>query len=270
MVRLVTLAATAAAMLCAGAALAADPASRSATLSAANARIDGMAATVEVIVEDRRDVQFTWSGSRRWVDAVQSRVDGDTAVLAAPSNMSGSGSTTVVANNVTVYATEGSSASVTIGGDRAVTSGGDTTPRRVELRLPRTGDLGLLGLTGGCRVGAVGGKMVLRLSAGQCTIAGLGKGGELGVSGSGDISVADARGDLDVAIDGNGVVRVNKAQLGQLRVRIAGSGDVSVDGRARSADLSIAGAANIRVAHVDEQPRRSLAGAGMIAVGNWP
>lgn len=269
MVRLVTLAAATAVALCAGGAMAGEGASRSTTLSAANARIDGVAGTVEVIVEDRRDVQLTWSGSKRWVDAVQPKVEGDTAVLAAPMMAGGGGSSTVVANNVSVYATEGSSASVTIGG-RGVETSGDNTPRRVELRLPRTGDLGIIGLTGGCRVGALGGKLVLRLQAGKCSIAGLAKGAELGVSGSGDLAVAEAKGDVDVAIDGNGIVRVDRAQLGALRVRISGTGDVTVDGRARTADLSIAGAATIRVARVDEQPRRSLAGAGMIAVGNWP
>lgn len=269
MVRLVTLAAATAVVLCTGGAAAGESASRSTTLSAGNARIDGVSGTVEVIVEDRRDVQFTWSGSKRWVDAVQPKVEGDTAVLAAPMLAGGGGSSTVVANNVTVTATEGSSASVTIGG-REVSSSGDTTPRRVELRLPRNGDLGILGLTGGCRVGSLGGKLVMRLQAGQCSIASLGKGAELGVSGSGDLSVAEAKGDVDVAIDGNGIIRVDRAQLGALRVRISGTGDVTVDGRSRTADLSIAGAATIRVRQVDEQPRRSLAGAGLIAVGNWP
>lgn len=243
---------------------AADAASRSVTLAAAHARIADLAGDLEVVVEDRADVRLTWSGPKRWVDSVQPRLEGATAILASPPGGGGS----VSANNVSVFSSGGGTASVTIGG-QTYKSGGDEPPAKAEIRLPRNADLAVLGMTGQCRIGALSGKLTLQMRAGTCALAGFAKGADLTIDGSGSLNARAAAGDVLIAINGNGEVRLGRARLDALNVRISGTGDVGVDGTARRADLSLNGAGTIRVREVTERPRVAMAGAGSIEVGNW-
>lgn len=245
---------------------AADAASRSVTLSAAHARIADLAGELEVVVEDRSDVRLAWSGPKRWVEAVQPRLEGATAVLVSPA-IAGGGSS-VSANNVSVFSSGGGTASVTIGG-QTYKSGGDEPAVKAEIRLPRNADLAVSGMTGQCRIGALSGKLTLQMRAGTCILAGLAKGADLTIDGSGSLNAEAAAGDVLIAINGNGEVRLGRARLDALNVRISGTGDVGVDGTARRADLSLNGAGTIRVREVTERPRVAMAGAGSIEVGNW-
>lgn len=245
-----------------------SPVSRTQILAAADARVEGMFGRLTVIPEDRRDVGMAWRGSKRWVEAVQVRVEGGSALFDAR-RAANSGGGSVSASNINTVASGGGTATVTIGG-RSMSGGGDEPEPVLELRIPRNGGLRLEDGGGTCQVGPLGGEFRLRLAAGECSIARLGKGGSILIDGSGMVTIGDGAGDLSLAISGSGDIKVARGEFARLSARIDGNGSIAMDAAAKSGDLAINGAGDIRVRRIAEQPRRVINGAGDIDVGNWP
>ena len=69
--------------------------------------------------------------------------------------------------------------------------------------------------------------------------------------GSADVHVFDLTSPrLESAITGSGDLKVDHAQLGELRVGIAGSGDVAIEGHADEAHFHVAGSGDIHAEHL--------------------
>jgi len=255
-----------------GAAAADSPAARVERLGGPAVTIEAGTGRLDVVVEQRSDVEISWRGAKRWVEGVTARQQGGVARLDA-SGAGGSanvviGGGSVSAANITTIVSGGGSASVSIGG-RETGSGSSEPPPEIRVRMPANGDLTVSGAFSGCTIGRIGGRVSLSLAAGTCTVAGAGKGGQVMIDGSGSARLAEAAGDLDLVIAGAGDLSVERAALGRLGARIDGTGTIRVEGGSETADLTLNGAGSIRVGRVAQRPRATLNGAGTIEVGNW-
>ena len=94
-------------------------------------------------------------------------------------------------------------------------------------------------------------------------------GGELDASsaGSGDIRAASVGGPVNASLAGSGDVVVDGGRTGPVNASIVGSGDVRIGGAAASVSASILGSGDVRVARSLGAIRRSVAGSGDVIVG---
>jgi hypothetical protein len=86
----------------------------------------------------------------------------------------------------------------------------------------------------------------------------------LGVSGCGDWTVANVKGDIDVSAAGSGDVHTGSAG-GSAKASIAGSGDVRF-GAVKALKASIAGSGDVSAAEADGSVDASIAGSGDVVV----
>lgn len=232
---------------------------------AAAVEIKGAVAQVTVIPEDRRDIRVEVISASRRLPLRTRAVAGRTIVDGGLSM-----------NRIRQCRGAGDAAVV------RVTGLGDVTARempKVVIHAPRDVDVSV----GGAVYGAIGRAANVTLGNAGCgdwTIANVqnqlrvtvaGSGGvrtgtagqaKLRVAGSGDISMADVRGGLDVEVAGAGDVGVRSVS-GPLIVNVAGSGDVRVaGGRASSMTVSVMGSGNVDFAGVADRLSAHIAGSG--------
>ncbi|MEZ5591376.1 MAG: DUF2807 domain-containing protein [Gammaproteobacteria bacterium] len=141
-------------------------------------------------------------------------------------------------------------------------------PLSAELMLPANLPLTITGLRGQARIGPRSGPVDATLAAGTMDFAAL-HDARLRVTGSGNIGVDTAQGQLDITIKGSGNIQVADARLSLLEAQLKGVGSIHIKGQAEQAELRLRGAGSIYVDSVLQQPRTSLSGVGSITVGNW-
>jgi hypothetical protein len=230
--------------------------------------VSGLAGTLRVEGERRSNIRLELRGSERALEGLRREVRGGRLELSAPPGASGITSVISGRNNI-VIATPGARATQIIGGV-ATTVGGppDETSLEVRAFVPQGAPLEVEGMVGEVRVDGVGGPVELELLGGSAELDRT-AGGRLAVVGGSNIAVGAASGDLAIEIRGAGGVAVDEAALDSLEVGISGSGDVSVGGSAQQASVAIAGVGSVTVDEVVERPRTRVTGIGRIDIGNW-
>jgi hypothetical protein len=89
---------------------------------------------------------------------------------------------------------------------------------------------------------------------------------EVSIVGSGDVTIADVRGHLTVAVAGSGDVHVKGGAVETLSVSVTGSGDVRVRAPSSNASITLTGSGDIRVGPVKGKQRVRQTGTGDVTV----
>ncbi|MCM2332721.1 MAG: DUF2807 domain-containing protein [Anaeromyxobacteraceae bacterium] len=160
---------------------------------------------------------------------VETRVDGDTLVIATTGSMSyrGEGRVAVATPSLRGFTIEGS-------GDVAIDGGaGD-----LDLEVDGSGDLSWRGAAATLRVE---------------------------IEGSGDVRLAGTAERAVLAVAGSGDIQAKELVAGGAKVSVAGSGDVSVTLDGGSLEASVAGSGDVHWYGKAQVERASVAGSGEIA-----
>lgn len=140
---------------------------------------------------------------------------------------------------------------------------GDWTVANVAGRLK----LNVAG-SGDTRVGSAGQASLRVAGSGDITTRGVSGPLDVDVAGSGDVWVASVSGgDVDVKVAGSGNVTVAGGSADQLSASVAGSGDVRFDGQAQSLKARIAGSGDIQARSVRGSVSKAVVGSGDVIVG---
>jgi len=119
------------------------------------------------------------------------------------------------------------------------------------------------------RLGNVSGVADISVSGAGDVDVGSAESVSLSVHGAGDVSFGDVRGGLEISISGRGDVDVASVN-GPVDISLAGSGDVLIEsGYASSFDVSIAGAGDVTFRGTAVNPDVSIAGAGDVYIERY-
>lgn len=91
---------------------------------------------------------------------------------------------------------------------------------------------------------------------------------ETHTSGSGDIHTASARGPIASKIAGSGDVTIDGGESPDVHVSIAGSGDFRFHGTAGTASIAVAGSGDVDLARVTGPVSKHVAGSGDVHIGH--
>jgi hypothetical protein len=235
------------ALIAAAAALLAGTAAAE-TYQVGGVRIEDAAARVEIIPENRADIDVSIQPGERVaaprVSVADGRVliDGDLRITGCTS-------------------TPGGGERVRIAGVGWV-RGADLP--RIVIRTPRTLDVSMGGAVFG-RVGASNGGALLVVGCGDTDVAAVTGDLRLRVTGSGDVTVAAVSGALDAALTGSGDVRVASAGANAL-MRLSGSGDLTVGPVAGALDAALTGSGDLAAGNVGAGAELALTGSGDVSV----
>jgi hypothetical protein len=131
---------------------------------------------------------------------------------------------------------------------------------RGRLRLDQAG-------AGESRTGSAASADLSVAGSGRIVARSLAEGMTAVSSGSGDITVSEVSGPVDVRIAGTGDVTVAAGEVTHLEASIAGSGNIRMDGSAESLTASVTGSGDVVVAHVTGPVIRRMFGSGEVRVG---
>jgi hypothetical protein len=148
---------------------------------------------------------------------------------------------------------------------------------KLDLRVVGSGDI-KADTAGALDLGIVGsGDVGLRSVAGPATIVVAGSGdvhvGAIGgaldvqLRGSGDLTADRVEGPVNAKIAGSSDVKINGGHASALAVQTSGSGDFLFNGVAGSVSATVSGSGDIRVAHADGPVAKSVSGSGDIDIG---
>jgi Putative auto-transporter adhesin, head GIN domain len=243
------------------------PAERQETYTASRLAVAGLVGSLRVERHDGADMRLVLRGSAHRLDRIQREVQGDRLQLIEEPGATGS--TTVVsgANNV-VIARNGGQATQIIGGVATSAGGEAEPPLEIVAYVPAATPLTVTGMVGDLVVEGVGGPVDLELIAGQAQLD-RATGGSLAAVGGSRIELAEATGDLKIAVQGAGDVRIAQADLARLEVGVSGTGDVAVGGVAEQASVEISGIGGVQIDQVRTRPKVSVTGIGHVEIGNW-
>ena len=224
-------------------------------------------------------IRLKLTGSKRQLDDLDITTRNGVLHLRMQQNPGTSRSTrinTLTNSSVMAFASNGSTTHLIINGQKIISdssnrsddSDQEAEPLSAELMLPAKLPLTITGLRGQARIGPRSGPVDATLAAGTMDFAAL-HDARLRVTGSGNIQVGTAQGQLDITIKGSGNIQVADARLSLLEAQLKGVGSIHIKGQAEQAELRLRGTGSIYVDSVLQQPRTSLSGVGSITVGNW-
>lgn len=101
--------------------------------------------------------------------------------------------------------------------------------------------------------------------AGNVTTGEIRGGADISIAGMGDVELASVNGRVDISISGAGTVDINGGRADQFDVSIAGAGDVTFRGTAVNPDISIAGAGDVYIERYEGRLEHS--GMGDVTIG---
>ncbi len=243
------------------------PVERQETYAASRLAVAGLVGSLRVERHDGADLRLVLRGSARALDRLQREVRGDRLQLTGESGATGT--TTVVsgARNV-VIARNGGEATQIIGGVPAGPDSEAAPPLEVVAYVPAATPLTVTGMVGDLVVQGVGGPVDLELIGGQAQLD-RATGGSLAAVAGSRITLDQASGELKIAVQGAGDVRITRADLKRLEVGVSGTGNVGVGGVADKASVEIAGVGGVQIDEVRTRPVVSVTGIGEVEIGNW-
>jgi hypothetical protein len=234
--------------------------------AASRLAVAGLVGGLRIERHERADIRLVLRGSAAALERVRREVRGDLLQLTVAPGPAGT-TAVVSASNNTVIAL-GGQATLNIGSAGLSVGGEEEPPLEVRAYVPAATPVAISGLVGDLSVAGVGGPLDLELISGTARLDRM-TGGSLAVVGGSRIELAEASGDLKVAVQGAGDVVITEAALGRLEVDLSGTGNVTVGGSAERAGVQIAGVGNVTIDQVRERPQVSVLGIGQVEIGNW-
>jgi uncharacterized protein YaiE (UPF0345 family) len=210
-----------------------------------------VAAVLEVIPEDRTDVDVAIGQSER-LPAISARVEGDRVVIDGGLRNRFRGCTSMF----------GGQPQVRISGIGGVAR--EDLPR-VTVRVPRTLDLNVGGAVF-TNVRASQGGVVNFNGCGDAQMAAVSGALDVDLNGSGDVNVASVGGALNAALNGSGSLDVVRAG-GDAVLRLNGSGDLDVGDVTGAVDARLNGSGSLEVGAAGNGARLALNGSGDVDAG---
>jgi hypothetical protein len=243
------------------------PVERQESYAASRLAVAGLVGNLRVERHDGAKIRLVLRGSARAVEGLRRELEGDRLQLTAAPGVTGA--TTVVTGSANVViARDGAKATQIIGGVPSGAPDPAEPPLEVLAYVPAATPLTVTGMVGDLTVERVGGRVDLELIGGQARLDRAAGGSLAAVAGS-RIELAEATGELKIAVQGAGEVRLGRADLDRLEVGVSGTGEVAVGGIAEQASVSIAGVGAVRIDAVRARPEVSVAGLGQVEIGNW-
>lgn len=241
------------------------------TFAAAAVRVENAAAVVNVIPEDRANVDISVTAGAR-LAAPSVRLVGDAVVIdgGLRNRLRGCMSRFVAGAQVRIAG---------VGNVRR-----ENLPR-ITIRMPRTLELSLGGALYST-VGASAGGAVTANGCGDTTIGAASGALDLALNGSGHVDAAGAGGMLTAGLNGSGSLRVERADAdaalrlngsgnldvgsvaGRLDARLTGSGSLEVGAAGADARLALHGSGNVEAAAIDGPLEAEVRGSGSMRVGS--
>jgi hypothetical protein len=244
--------AVAVALLAGAAALAQDDAAADVatygpeTFSADEFHVDGFAGTVELIVEDRSDIEISAHGpSERMADFEVTTPNGRVEISYEEQKF------------------RWNDWSTWLGWWRSTTFHVEDYPV-VTVRLPAGTPVDISGMTGNFTAGDLGSALEFSgAGAVDATIGNL-RSADFSVAGAADVTLGEIAGDLDVSIAGAGDFEAVSAQ--NVSINLRGAGDVSLGAVRGGLDISVAGMGDVDVASVNGPVDINVAGSGDVTI----
>jgi putative autotransporter adhesin-like protein len=158
-----------------------------------------------------------------------------------------------------VWGTVGRAASVKLGNAGC----GEWTVGNVEgtMRISQAG-------SGDTRTGSAGAANVRLAGSGDAVVGDIRGGLAVDIAGSGDVTAASVAGPLEVHVAGSGDVKVASGHAPTMTVGIAGSGNVNFGGTADSLKAHIAGSGDVRAKQVTGSVSKTVMGSGGVTIGD--
>ena len=242
------------------------PVEREEEHAASRLEVAGLAGSLQIERHEGAGIRLVLRGSPAALERVRREVRGDLLRLSVTPGAAGTSSVVSTSNNTVIAL--GGRATLNIGSS-GVSVGGETEPPlEVRVYLPVGTPLVIRGLVGDLSLKGVGGPLELELVGGEARLDRI-TGGSLVVVGGSRIELAEASGDLRIAVQGAGDVVVADAALERLEIGLSGTGNVTVGGSAEQASVQLAGVGNVTIDQVRERPRVSMLGIGEVEIGNW-
>ncbi len=243
------------------------PVERQETYAASRLAVAGLVGSLRIERQDGAGMRLVLRGSAEAIDRLHREVRGDRLQLTAEPGATGTTTVVTGARNV-VIARNGGQATQIIGGLATGAGGEAEPPLEVLVYVPAATPLTVTGLVGDLVVQGVGGPVDLELIGGQAELD-RATGGRLAAVAGSRIDLAEATGELEVAVQGAGDVRIARADLARLEVGVSGTGNVAVGGVAERASVQIAGVGGVQIDEVRTRPEVSITGIGQVEIGNW-
>jgi hypothetical protein len=237
------------------------------TYTASHLAVAGLVGSLRIERQEGATIRLVLRGSAAALDRLHREVRGDRLQLTAEPGATTTTTVVTGARNL-VIARNGGRASQIIGGVPTTGDSEAEPPLEVTAYVPAATPLTVTGLVGDLVVEGVGGPVDLELIGGQADLDHATGGSLAAVAGS-RIELDQATGELEVAVQGAGEVRIARADLERLEVGVRGTGEVAVGGVAERASVQIRGVGGVRIDEVRTRPEVSVTGIGQVEVGNW-
>lgn len=233
-------------------------------------RIENLSARLSIETVSEPGIRLNLTGSKRQIESILADDTGDAVLIIKADPKADGTETRAISGSVSVAVGEGATARIIINdGDQSQVITGSPEPvLQVTVALGAAVPIAVSGFRGSAHIAARRAPLEFELVSGDARFAAAAD-ASLSISGSGEIAVDRAAGNLALAVRGAGDITVKEAVLAELRVTIFGAGAVQVHGQAEQADLALNGTGGIYVEAVKRKPRRRLLGAGRIIIDNW-
>lgn len=250
--------------------------------------VDGFVGTMELIVEDRADIEISAHGPTDRMERLEVDESGDRVEVSYHerdfrwndwSTWLGWWHTTNYDPEDYPYVTvrlpagtlvdvEGMTGDFVAGDLNSAVSFGGAGAVDATIGNLRSIDLSVAGAAD-VRVGDVSGVADISVSGSGDVMVGSAESAALTIRGSGDVGFGDVRGGLDISIAGRGDVDVISVN-GPVEIHLAGSGNVDIEsGYATSFDVSISGSGDIAFRGTAVNPDISIAGSGDVYIERY-
>lgn len=250
--------------------------------------VDGFVGTIELIVEDRGDIEISARGPADRMDQFEVDESSDRVEVSYherdfrwndwstwlgwwhntnydPADYP---FVTVRLPAGTPVDVEGMTGDFTAGDLNSALSFGGAGAVDASFGNLRSMDLAVAGAAD-VRVGDVSGLAEISVTGSGDVTVGSAENAAITIRGSGDVSFAEVRGGLDLSISGRGNVDVASVN-GPVDIRVAGSGDVDIEGGyASSFDVSISGSGDVAFRGMAVNPDVSIAGSGNVYIERY-
>lgn len=151
-------------------------------------------------------------------------------------------------------------------GNTTIISGGNSGKLTIDITLPDQTDVSIDNCQGNVDISSVLSCLYAHIGGSGTVRAKEAHKLNVSISGSGDLEVKKASGDVKLKISGSGGAKIHEGKVDDLDVSISGQGDVRAAVTAKNADLTVSGMGIILVNDVTGHVRRRVSGIGYINV----
>ncbi len=151
-------------------------------------------------------------------------------------------------------------------GNTTIISGGNGGKLTIDITLPNQAEVSIDGCQGNIDISSALSYLYAHIGGSGTVRAEETHELNVSISGSGDLEVKKASGNVKLKISGSGSAKIHEGEVDDLDVSISGQGNVRAAVTAKNADLSVSGMGSILVNDVTGHVRRRVTGMGSINV----